>query len=49
MADGPNASYITATSLDRWEKRLDDLFKGQSYDIYAEAELRFCFSGVTIF
>jgi hypothetical protein len=34
LADGPNASYITATSLDRWEKRLDDLFKVQSYDMY---------------
>lgn len=37
LVDGPNASYITPTALDRWEKRLDDLFKGRPYDMYDAA------------
>ena len=35
--DGPNASYITPKALDRWEKRLDDLFRGRPYDMYDAA------------
>ena len=35
--DGPNASYITPTALDRWEKRLEDLFEGRPYDMYDAA------------
>ncbi|XP_062204402.1 phytoene synthase 2, chloroplastic-like [Phragmites australis] len=34
LVDGPNASYITPTALDRWEKRLEDLFEGRPYDMY---------------
>nr|QMU23688.1 phytoene synthase 1 [Eleocharis dulcis] len=37
LVDGPNASYITPTALDRWEKRLDDLFSGRPYDMYDAA------------
>ncbi|KAJ4804324.1 Phytoene synthase [Rhynchospora pubera] len=37
LVDGPNASHITPTALDRWEKRLDDLFKGRPYDMYDAA------------
>ncbi|KAK9735177.1 hypothetical protein RND81_04G188700 [Saponaria officinalis] len=33
LVDGPNASHITATALDRWESRLDDLFNGQPFDM----------------
>ncbi|KAL9225047.1 hypothetical protein vseg_001017 [Gypsophila vaccaria] len=33
LVDGPNASYITATALDRWESRLEDLFRGQPFDM----------------
>lgn len=31
--DGPNASRITPTALDRWEDRLEDIFRGQPYDM----------------
>ncbi|RLN28449.1 phytoene synthase 2, chloroplastic-like [Panicum miliaceum] len=37
LVDGPNASYITPTALDRWEKRLEDLFEGHPYDMYDAA------------
>ncbi|WVZ78373.1 hypothetical protein U9M48_026095 [Paspalum notatum var. saurae] len=33
LVDGPNANYITPTALDRWEKRLEDLFEGRPYDM----------------
>ncbi|KAK6266994.1 hypothetical protein QUC31_017831 [Theobroma cacao] len=33
LVDGPNASYITATALDRWEARLEDLFRGHPFDM----------------
>ncbi|XVF60710.1 hypothetical protein PTKIN_Ptkin08bG0070400 [Pterospermum kingtungense] len=33
LVDGPNASHITPRALDRWEKRLDDLFQGRPYDM----------------
>ncbi|PRQ52150.1 putative 15-cis-phytoene synthase [Rosa chinensis] len=37
LVDGPNASYITPKALDRWEKRLTDLFDGRPYDMYDAA------------
>lgn len=37
LVDGPNASYITATALDRWEQRLTDVFEGRPYDMYDAA------------
>ncbi|XVE83660.1 hypothetical protein DITRI_Ditri16bG0104500 [Diplodiscus trichospermus] len=37
LVDGPNASHITPKALDRWEKRLDDLFKGRPYDMFDAA------------
>ncbi|CAN6572654.1 unnamed protein product [Malus baccata var. baccata] len=33
LVDGPNASHITPTALDRWELRLDDLFQGRPFDM----------------
>ncbi|KAG6550895.1 hypothetical protein Mapa_007509 [Marchantia paleacea] len=33
LVDGPNASRITPTALDRWEERLEDIFRGQPYDM----------------
>ncbi|KAL3697976.1 hypothetical protein R1sor_012052 [Riccia sorocarpa] len=33
LVDGPNASRITPTALDRWEERLEDIFQGQPYDM----------------
>lgn len=33
LVDGPNASRITPTALDRWEDRLEDLFRGQPHDM----------------
>ncbi|CAK9868544.1 unnamed protein product [Sphagnum jensenii] len=33
LVDGPNASRITPTALDRWEDRLEDIFQGQPYDM----------------
>ena len=37
LVDGPNASHITPTALDRWEKRLNDLFEGRPFDMYDAA------------
>ncbi|KAK1284820.1 hypothetical protein QJS10_CPB21g01169 [Acorus calamus] len=37
LVDGPNASYINSTALDRWEKRLTDLFEGRPFDMYDAA------------
>ncbi|XP_068639702.1 phytoene synthase 2, chloroplastic [Aristolochia californica] len=37
LVDGPNASHITPTALDRWEKRLEDLFGGRPYDMFDAA------------
>lgn len=33
LVDGPNASHITPSALDRWECRLDDLFQGRPFDM----------------
>lgn len=33
LVDGPNASHITATAMDRWESRLDELFQGRPFDM----------------
>ncbi|XP_021742036.1 phytoene synthase 2, chloroplastic [Chenopodium quinoa] len=33
LVDGPNASHITPTALDRWETRLEDLFRGRPFDM----------------
>jgi hypothetical protein len=33
LVDGPNASHITPQALDRWERRLEDLFVGRPYDM----------------
>ncbi|KAL4186320.1 hypothetical protein AMTRI_Chr09g13560 [Amborella trichopoda] len=33
LVDGPNASHITPSALDRWEMRLHDLFHGRPYDM----------------
>ncbi|GER47037.1 phytoene synthase [Striga asiatica] len=33
LVDGPNASHITPTALDRWEARLEDIFKGRPFDM----------------
>ncbi|KAI4387287.1 hypothetical protein MLD38_005130 [Melastoma candidum] len=37
LVDGPNASHITPKALDRWEKRLNNLFEGRPYDMYDAA------------
>ncbi|KAJ7965045.1 Phytoene synthase [Quillaja saponaria] len=37
LVDGPNASHITPMALERWEKRLNDLFEGRPYDMYDAA------------
>ncbi|OAY80985.1 phytoene synthase 2, chloroplastic-like [Ananas comosus] len=37
LVDGPNATHITPTALNRWEKRLEDLFDGRPYDMYDAA------------
>ncbi|XP_020206654.1 phytoene synthase 2, chloroplastic [Cajanus cajan] len=37
LVDGPNASHITPTALDRWEERLTDVFAGHPYDMYDAA------------
>ncbi|KAK7300197.1 hypothetical protein RJT34_11034 [Clitoria ternatea] len=37
LVDGPNASHITPTALDRWEQRLADVFEGRPYDMYDAA------------
>ncbi|GLJ30716.1 hypothetical protein SUGI_0608810 [Cryptomeria japonica] len=33
LVDGPNAAHITPAALDRWEKRLEDLYDGRPYDM----------------
>jgi len=33
LVDGPNASHITPTALDRWEARLEDLFQGRPFNM----------------
>jgi 15-cis-phytoene synthase len=33
LVDGPNASHISASALDRWESRLEDIFAGRPYDM----------------
>lgn len=33
LVDGPNASYITPSALDRWTERLDQVFDGRPYDL----------------
>nr|AAR86104.1 phytoene synthase [Momordica charantia subsp. charantia] len=33
LVDGPNASHITPTALDRWEARLEELFQGRPFDM----------------
>ncbi|KAF4385906.1 phytoene synthase 2, chloroplastic [Cannabis sativa] len=37
LVDGPNASHITPKALDRWEKRLTDLYEGRPFDMYDAA------------
>nr|QCI61139.1 Phytoene synthase [Crocus sativus] len=37
LVDGPNASHITPSALDRWESRLEDLFAGRPYDMFDAA------------
>ncbi|MQM10700.1 hypothetical protein Taro_043598 [Colocasia esculenta] len=37
LVDGPNASHITPTALDRWEERLSNLFEGRPFDMYDAA------------
>lgn len=37
LVDGPNAPHITPKALDRWEKRLTDLFEGRPYDMFDAA------------
>ncbi|KAF8015021.1 hypothetical protein BT93_H0724 [Corymbia citriodora subsp. variegata] len=37
LVDGPNASHITPTALDRWESRLEELFQGRPFDMYDAA------------
>ncbi|KAL3838747.1 hypothetical protein ACJIZ3_023338 [Penstemon smallii] len=33
LVDGPNASHITPAALDRWETRLEDIFRGRPFDM----------------
>ncbi|XP_047312807.1 phytoene synthase 2, chloroplastic-like [Impatiens glandulifera] len=33
LVDGPNAPHITPTALDKWESRLDDIFRGRPFDM----------------
>ncbi|CAI9777675.1 unnamed protein product [Fraxinus pennsylvanica] len=33
LVDGPNASHITPEALDRWEARLEDVFRGRPFDM----------------
>lgn len=37
LVDGPNASQITPKAVDRWEKRLIDVYEGRPYDMYDAA------------
>ncbi|KAL0915737.1 hypothetical protein M5K25_013191 [Dendrobium thyrsiflorum] len=34
LVDGPNSGHTTPMALDRWEKRLTDLFEGRPYDLF---------------
>ncbi|KAM4105375.1 hypothetical protein ACJW30_06G227800 [Castanea mollissima] len=34
LVDGPNATYTTPKDLERWEKRLNDIFEGRPCDVY---------------
>lgn len=61
LVDGPNASHITPTALDRWESRLEDLFRGRPFDMLDAAlsdtvtkfpvdiQVRLCFQDQIIF
>lgn len=33
LVDGPNATHMCSTVLDRWEERLHDIFHGRPYDM----------------
>ncbi|XP_031385686.1 phytoene synthase 2, chloroplastic-like [Punica granatum] len=33
LVDGPNATYMSSSVLDRWEERLQDIFDGCPYDM----------------
>ncbi|KAF3638633.1 Phytoene synthase, chloroplastic [Capsicum annuum] len=33
LVDGPNADYMNNSVLDRWEERLEDIFKNKPYDM----------------
>lgn len=33
LVDGPNASHMTPEALDRWEARLEDVFRGRPFDM----------------
>ncbi|GAA0184107.1 cyclase [Lithospermum erythrorhizon] len=33
LVDGPNASHITPSALDRWEARLEDIFRRRPFDM----------------
>ncbi|XP_020591794.1 phytoene synthase 2, chloroplastic-like [Phalaenopsis equestris] len=37
LVDGPNSSHTTPAALDRWERRLADLFDGRPYDLFDSA------------
>ncbi|KAG0486736.1 hypothetical protein HPP92_008831 [Vanilla planifolia] len=37
LVDGPNASHITPSALERWQARLEDLFAGRPYDMFDAA------------
>ncbi|KAG0486733.1 hypothetical protein HPP92_008828 [Vanilla planifolia] len=37
LVDGPNASHITPSALERWQARLEDLFAGTPYDMFDAA------------
>ncbi|XP_030521495.1 phytoene synthase 2, chloroplastic-like [Rhodamnia argentea] len=37
LVDGPNASHITPTALDRWGSRLEELFQGRPFDMFDAA------------
>lgn len=33
LVDGPNAGHMSSAVLNGWEDRLQDIFKGRSYDM----------------
>ncbi|GLT74238.1 hypothetical protein SLA2020_460450 [Shorea laevis] len=33
LVDGPNATYMGTSALDRWEERIHDIFNGRPYDM----------------